>query len=175
VLAWNFAVDRLINAPDTDPVEFERACHDEASGCAYSRVWRAYLDVIQDAARRRFLSGPKLLGKVLGAGHSINDGACGGSRCRPRPGAVGFRFSVPAVPFLEARGASRGNGERFPVKRYVFPQLALRASRQRRWGLPGSGDAGFPAAAMGWPHRQRRRFSGAECIRHDLTACQLGR
>jgi len=46
-LAWNFAVDRLINAPDTDPVEFERACHDEAWGCAYSRVWRAYLDVIR--------------------------------------------------------------------------------------------------------------------------------
>jgi hypothetical protein len=49
-LAWNFAVDRLINAPDTDPVEFERACHDEARGCAYSLVWRAYLDVIRDAA-----------------------------------------------------------------------------------------------------------------------------
>ena len=49
-LAWNFAVDRLINAPDTDPVEFERACHDEAWGCAYSRVWRAYLDVIREAA-----------------------------------------------------------------------------------------------------------------------------
>jgi hypothetical protein len=48
--AWNFAVDRLINAPDTDPVAFERACHDEAWGCAYSRVWRAYLDVIREAA-----------------------------------------------------------------------------------------------------------------------------
>jgi hypothetical protein len=49
-LAWNFSVDQLINAPDTDPVEFERACHDEAWGCAYSRVWRAYLHVIRDAA-----------------------------------------------------------------------------------------------------------------------------
>ena len=49
-LAWNFAVDRLINAPDTDPVAFERACHDEAWGCAYSRVWRAYLDAIREAA-----------------------------------------------------------------------------------------------------------------------------
>jgi hypothetical protein len=49
-VAWNFAVDRLINAPDTDPVEFERACHDEAWGCAYSRVWRAYLDVTREAA-----------------------------------------------------------------------------------------------------------------------------
>jgi hypothetical protein len=47
-LAWNFSVDRLINAADTDPVEFERACHDEAWGCAYSRVWRAYLDVIRE-------------------------------------------------------------------------------------------------------------------------------
>ena len=46
-LAWNFAVDRLINAPDTDPVEFERACHDEAWGCAYSRVWRVYATLNQ--------------------------------------------------------------------------------------------------------------------------------
>lgn len=49
-LAWNFTVDRLIKAPDTDPVAFERACHDEAWGCAYSRVWRAYLDVIREEA-----------------------------------------------------------------------------------------------------------------------------
>ena len=34
----------------TGPEEFERACHDEAWGCAYSRVWRAYLDVIREAA-----------------------------------------------------------------------------------------------------------------------------
>lgn len=46
-LAWNFAVDRLINAPDTDPAEFERACHDEAWGCAYSRVWRVHQDGIK--------------------------------------------------------------------------------------------------------------------------------
>lgn len=49
-LARSFAVDRLINAPDTDSVECERACHDEAWGCAYSRVWRAYMDVILEAA-----------------------------------------------------------------------------------------------------------------------------
>jgi len=49
-LAWNFTVDRLINAPDTDHVAFERACHDEAWGCAYSWACRAYLDVIRDAA-----------------------------------------------------------------------------------------------------------------------------
>jgi hypothetical protein len=29
--------------------------------------------------------------------------------------------------------------------------------------------SGFPAAALGWPHRQRRRFSGAERIGHDFT------
>lgn len=49
-LAWNFSLDRLINTPGTDPVEFERVCHDEAWGCAYSRVWRAYLDVIREVA-----------------------------------------------------------------------------------------------------------------------------
>lgn len=36
--------------PGIDPVEFDRACHDEAWGCAYSRVWRTYLDVIREAA-----------------------------------------------------------------------------------------------------------------------------
>ena len=36
--------------PTAMPVEFERACHDEAWGCAYSRVWRAYLEVNRDAA-----------------------------------------------------------------------------------------------------------------------------
>jgi hypothetical protein len=33
---------------------------------------------------------------------------------------------------LEARGASRGNAGPVPVERRVFPQLALRASQQRR-------------------------------------------
>jgi hypothetical protein len=37
-LAWNFVVERLMNAPDTDPVAFERACHDEAWGCAWFTV-----------------------------------------------------------------------------------------------------------------------------------------
>jgi hypothetical protein len=44
-LAWNYSLDRLAKTPGLDPVEFERACHDEAWGCAYSRVWRAYLEV----------------------------------------------------------------------------------------------------------------------------------
>jgi hypothetical protein len=49
-LAWNYALDSLATKPMLEPGEFERACHDEAWGCAYSRVWRAYLDVIRDAA-----------------------------------------------------------------------------------------------------------------------------
>jgi len=31
-------------------MEFERACDDEAWGWAYSRVWRACLDLIREAA-----------------------------------------------------------------------------------------------------------------------------
>ena len=42
-LAWNFSLDRLSKMPGVDPAVFDRACHDEAWGCAYSRVWRAYL------------------------------------------------------------------------------------------------------------------------------------
>ena len=41
-LAWNFSLDQLARALDVDREEFERASHDEAWGCAYSRVWRAY-------------------------------------------------------------------------------------------------------------------------------------
>jgi len=36
--------------PASTPVEVERACHDEAWGCASSRVWRAYLEVTREAA-----------------------------------------------------------------------------------------------------------------------------
>lgn len=42
-LAWNYSLDSLAKKPTLEPGEFERACHDEAWGCAYSRVWRAYL------------------------------------------------------------------------------------------------------------------------------------
>jgi hypothetical protein len=42
-LAWNHLLDRLAKSPDTSPEEFEQASHDEAWGCAYARVWRAYL------------------------------------------------------------------------------------------------------------------------------------
>ena len=43
-LAWNFSLDRLAKSPGVDPAVFDRACYDEAWGCAYSRVWRAYLE-----------------------------------------------------------------------------------------------------------------------------------
>jgi hypothetical protein len=49
-LAWNFSLDRLSKMPGLDPVVFERASHDEAWGCAYSRVWRAYLEAGWEAA-----------------------------------------------------------------------------------------------------------------------------
>lgn len=42
-LAWNHLLDRLSRTPGIDPAEFEQASHDEAWGCAYARVWRAYL------------------------------------------------------------------------------------------------------------------------------------
>jgi len=48
-LAWSYSLDRLARAPGVDPAEFDRASHDEAWGCAYSRVWRAYQDVIREA------------------------------------------------------------------------------------------------------------------------------
>jgi hypothetical protein len=49
-LAWNFTLDRLSKMPRLDPVVFDRASRDEAWGCASWRVWRAYLDVIREAA-----------------------------------------------------------------------------------------------------------------------------
>ena len=41
-LAWNFALDRLASEPGISPGVFDAASHDEAWGCAYSRVWRVY-------------------------------------------------------------------------------------------------------------------------------------
>ena len=45
-LAWNFTLDRLARKPDVKPAEFQQAGHDEAWGCAYSRVWRVYGEMI---------------------------------------------------------------------------------------------------------------------------------
>jgi hypothetical protein len=45
-LAWNFTLDRLARKLDVDPAEFQQAGHDEAWGCAYSRVWRVYGEMI---------------------------------------------------------------------------------------------------------------------------------
>lgn len=41
-LARSSSLDRMAQSPDLDPAEFDRANHDEAWGCADSRVWRAY-------------------------------------------------------------------------------------------------------------------------------------
>ena len=41
-LAWNYSLDRLSKTPGIDPAAFDHASHDEAWGCAYSRVWRVY-------------------------------------------------------------------------------------------------------------------------------------
>jgi hypothetical protein len=79
--------------------------------------------------------------------------------CPLRP-AIGFRFAwfggpVPGSPRREPRECGAVSGE---------------ATR-----IPSACASGFPAAAMEWPHRQQRRFSGAESIGHDFTACWLGR
>lgn len=42
-LAWNYTLDRMAREGKTSPEEFQAAAHDEAWGCAYSRVWREYL------------------------------------------------------------------------------------------------------------------------------------
>jgi len=44
-LGWNYALDRASKMPSVDPAEFERLCHDEAWGCAFSRVYRAFLEI----------------------------------------------------------------------------------------------------------------------------------
>ncbi len=41
-LAWNYSLDRMARDPDVDRELFEAASHDEAWGCAYSRVWRTF-------------------------------------------------------------------------------------------------------------------------------------
>jgi len=42
-LSWNLALDRLSRQDSVDPRDFQEASHDEAWGCAYSRVWRVYI------------------------------------------------------------------------------------------------------------------------------------
>ena len=46
-LAWNYTLDKLARTPGLDPEGFQIAAHDEAWGCAYSRVWREYLRTLQ--------------------------------------------------------------------------------------------------------------------------------
>ena len=64
-LAWNFSLDRLSKMPGVDPAVFDRACHDEAWGCAYSRVWRAYQEVIREAGGQRCRVGLGTVSKTV--------------------------------------------------------------------------------------------------------------
>lgn len=48
-LAWNYALDKLAREPGVSPEVFDAASHDEAWGCAYSRVWRVYSEVVAGA------------------------------------------------------------------------------------------------------------------------------
>jgi hypothetical protein len=41
-LSWHLVLDRLSWELDSQ-ADFEQASHDELWGCAYSRVWRAYI------------------------------------------------------------------------------------------------------------------------------------
>ena len=41
-LAWNYSLDQMARDPFVARELFEAASHDEAWGCAYSRVWRAW-------------------------------------------------------------------------------------------------------------------------------------
>ena len=42
-LAWSYSLDKLARDPHVTSEQFEQASHDEARGCAYSKVWRAHL------------------------------------------------------------------------------------------------------------------------------------
>lgn len=42
-LSWSLVLDRLSRQEALAPGDFQDASHDEAWGCAYSRVWRVYI------------------------------------------------------------------------------------------------------------------------------------
>ena len=46
-LSWNYAMDKLAKVAILDPEQFDRACHDSAWGCAYSRVYLVHQEAIQ--------------------------------------------------------------------------------------------------------------------------------
>ena len=45
-LAWSYSLDKLARDPRVTKEQFEAAGHDEAWGCAYSRVWRVYAGML---------------------------------------------------------------------------------------------------------------------------------
>jgi hypothetical protein len=48
-LSWHLVLDRLAKDALIAPEVFQKASHDELWGCAYSRVWRAYIGQILPA------------------------------------------------------------------------------------------------------------------------------
>lgn len=57
-LSWHLVLDRLSRELDSQ-ADFEQASHDELWGCAYSRVWRAYIaKILPSLGRETQLRGP---------------------------------------------------------------------------------------------------------------------
>lgn len=48
-LSWNLSLDNLLDQTEVSAEDFQQACHDEAWGCAYSRVWRTHIGQILPA------------------------------------------------------------------------------------------------------------------------------
>ena len=46
-LAWNYSLDKLVNSASSREL-FDAVSHDEAWGCAYSRVWRIHTTIIDE-------------------------------------------------------------------------------------------------------------------------------
>jgi hypothetical protein len=99
-------------------------------GTTVGRVRRA---LGHDRRRPTTGGGRRRIPGTTGGGRRRIPGTTGGGR-RRTPGTTGGgrRSNAGHAGCREARGASRGNTGRCPVKHRVFPQLALRASRQRQ-------------------------------------------
>ena len=61
-LSWHLVLDRLSQVLDSQ-ADFEQASHDELWGCAYSRVWRAYIANILPSLDREATPRELLLGR----------------------------------------------------------------------------------------------------------------
>jgi hypothetical protein len=136
-------------------------------GTTVGRVRRA---LGHDRRRPTTGGGRRRIPGTTGGGRRRIPGTTGGGR-RRTPGTTGGgrRSNAGHAGCREARGASRGNTGRCPVKHRVFPQLALRASRQRqqRTGhpcpLPGY-DGRRPTPHPGHDGRRTARARRAETV-----------